>query len=115
MKSVFSAFVVFMCLQTANATIYGTIDNIFCGEMDPFVVGDTCITFITTENKKKVALNFNFDEWLNSYSEDESLWGRTISVNHCEKITEAEVVRVLKDYDSSYFYLNCAVEYVTIQ
>lgn len=116
MKCFLCALFVFLSLQTTQAaTISGTVDEVFCGEMDPFAVGDTCLMFVTTNENKKFGLNFDFDSWLNVFVDDGSLQGKTITAENCEKINDSNVINSLKDYNSSYFYMNCSVDFVTVK
>jgi hypothetical protein len=41
-------------LATIPMKIYGNVEQIYCGEMDPFQVGDVCVLFIQDKMNNKV-------------------------------------------------------------
>ena len=81
------------------------IDDFFCGEMDPFVVGDVCILFVS-HGDKKTAVLFDFDSLADV--DVDGLAGKKAKMNktRLSKIYNRDVLEVLIDYDNEYFYMN---------
>jgi hypothetical protein len=92
-------------------SVTGTIDDLFCGEMDPFVIGDSCVLFITEDktNDKLAFVYSDYDLWdvIDTMADEV---GKTtgmhieIDMNYQEKFYNKNAIHVLKDYDSRYFY-----------
>lgn len=90
-----------------------TVDDAFCGEMDPFVVGDVCLVFVTVSPESRIALVFDFDKFQNKFEDAaESLVGKNIYIDfyQVEIITDGKVISVLKDFNDSYYYMKAPVE-----
>ena len=81
------------------------VEDAFCGEMDPMVVGDVCIVFISLKNKK-LGLLMDFDDFLSSY-DPETLIGSKILFDKAYSftITNRYIINTLRKYDEDYFYL----------
>lgn len=80
------------------------VDDFFCGEMDPFVVGDVCILFVSYGDKKTAVL-FDFDSLADV--DVDALAGKKARLNtkRLTKLYDRDTLEVLVDYDSSYFYM----------
>lgn len=119
MKLVFSLAILLAGLssqaQNFSPAIYGRIQNVFCGEMDPFAVGDACVVFVKEfSTNKKLGLVYRDYDWMEQFlpmdQEMDFPIGNEVNVHYCEKIGNRAEVQTLKDYDSEYFYLNCSVD-----
>jgi hypothetical protein len=88
------------------AATKGTIDEFFCGEMDPFVVGDVCILNVTQDDGKKLAIVLDFDSFAYAYDEG-ALKGKRVALNidTLSYIYDEDALEVLRDFDDSYFYM----------
>lgn len=89
------------------------IDDFFCGEMDPFIVGDVCILFVSHADKK-TAVIFDFDSLADI--DVDALAGKKTKLNFklLSKIYDRDTLEVLIDYDKEYFYMttNASLEVV---
>lgn len=103
--------------STASFALSGKVVEAFCGEMDPFVVGDVCIvnTDIKKNEKQNIALVMNFDEFLEKY-EDGTLDGKDIVIDESSimNLQRRETIRVLQDFDDDYFYMSADIDAITI-
>jgi hypothetical protein len=92
------------------------INDFFCGEMDPFVVGDVCIVNVTVGIDKKIAILFDFDSVVNEIEGTEIFIGRKakIDMNKLSKIYDRDVLEVLKDFDEDYFYMNTNFDFFEV-
>ena len=94
------------------SVITGTAEDIVCGEMDPFAVGDACIVYTTDEaTGMKLGLVYDDYDWaIVHVPETDSvgdLVGDRFEASTCEKIYDRDQISVLKDFNSEYFYVNC--------
>ena len=102
--------IIILCLislsQTYSMNLSGYIDDAFCGEMDPFVVGDVCIVFIN-QNNTKLGFLMDYDEFLSNHNPDD-LIGETIlfEKNNISKIRNPHIIDTLRKYDDNYFYVD---------
>jgi hypothetical protein len=89
----------------ANETFKATVKGSVCIEVDPFVVGDTCLLSLEKSSGEELTLVLDFDEFQASY-EDQKLYGRRVEVRKSliKKITKRDVLEVLKDYAESEYY-----------
>jgi hypothetical protein len=92
------------------------IHDFFCGEMDPFVVGDVCIVNVTVGIDKKIALLFDFDSIVNEIEDTEIFNGRKakIDMNKLSKIYDRDVLEVLRDFDDKYFYMTTNYDFFEV-
>jgi len=101
-------------LAADNNEIEGTVVDVVCSEMDPFAVGDACVVFAEVDaTGAKRGLVYNDYDWSFLHvaepdSATDTVGDQFIAAG-CEKIYDMSVVNVLKDYNSSYFYLSCDV------
>ncbi len=102
-------------LESADR-IHGQVDYAFCGEMDPYEVGDACVVFVTEyETNKKFGLLYNDYDWAQKFladsdGDEDALNGDSVFVKYCSKIYISNQIDVLKDHDPNYFYLDCHVD-----
>ncbi|HBQ20891.1 MAG: hypothetical protein A2Z91_08560 [Deltaproteobacteria bacterium GWA2_38_16] len=84
----------------------GFVEDMYLGEMDPFVVGDACILNVRTEDKLYGLVQAD-DSCYGKEQELKSLKGKWISISnsHLTTIDNKEAIRVLKEFDSEPFYL----------
>ena len=112
MKKTLLALSLLIFAITAQATTFNaTIDDIWCGEMDPFAIGDVCVVFVTKEKgNSKLGILFDFDAFLEENDEYEIMIGRKATINSAtySKIRDREIIDILKRFDSSYFYLQAS-------
>jgi hypothetical protein len=97
-----------------SGTFNAKVDDTMCGEIDPFVIGDACILQLTQENGKRLGLVFDFDDFMNRFTEYE-LNGKRVKIDDrfISKITESDVIRELQDYSSDYFYMTADIEAIS--
>lgn len=97
---------------SVEETIEGNVNDVFCGELDPYY-GDVCIVFIEESSaKSKMALTFDFDKFNEVFSDPldgdtSKLHNKTVMAADCKPIKDSQSIASLKGYDSKYFYLNC--------
>lgn len=84
----------------------GTAEELFCGEMDPFVVGDVCLLNVTLKNNQKLSILLDFDTIVEEEIEG-TLAGSQVLIfeNTLRKIYDRETLRVLRRFDEGYFYM----------
>ncbi|MCO4794240.1 MAG: hypothetical protein KC493_11030 [Bacteriovoracaceae bacterium] len=111
MKTLLTLLFVLTSFSSFSSTIFkATVEDTFCVEMDPFVVGDVCLLNLEREdNGKKLTLLLDFDEFSN---QDGELEGQVLSVDSSklEKIRNREVLSILLDYDNNYYYMNASID-----
>jgi hypothetical protein len=95
------------CAPSANAndlSIDGRIKKVITAEMDPFVVGETCIIIVSTSEKKTVLLQTDFEKC--NDNSDELYEGRGLSVylDETNVIVDPDVLSILSEIQAdSYF------------
>lgn len=112
MKVLFNICLLFMCFSAqAGNSVKAKVLDTFCGEMDPFAVGDICILNIETTEAKKLAILIDFDQFIMTYN-DEELLGKTvmIDIDSLEKIYDRDELEVLIDFDSTYYYMHGSID-----
>lgn len=84
-----------------------TIDDVFCGEVDPFIVGDVCIVSLSQETGEKISIVMDIDNYYNQFNEFDLEEGLGVIVNQdsLELIDNTNILNILKQYDSDYFYV----------
>jgi hypothetical protein len=90
-----------------------TVDDAFCGEIDPFVVGDACIVQLSTSKGSKIALVFPDYELEEKIGDSaETLNGQIVDVDFslAEKIYDYDVIHVLKSMGKKYFYMYAPID-----
>lgn len=96
------------------SVITGTLEDVFCGEMDPFAVGDVCVVFTTDEaTGMKLGLVYDDYDWgyihVPETDSAEDMVGDRFQASTCEKIHDRNQIGELKNYNGDYFYVRCYV------
>ena len=94
------------------SSIVGTMDDVYCGEMDPALVGDACIVFTKDES---TGVNFGLVypdyEWMSAHVPDTDsetdLIGDRFVASFCSKIYNKDKIGVLRDFKAGTYYLDC--------
>ena len=88
--------------------VQGTVDQVFSGEMDPFVVGDVCVTYVQQYDTQQVfglLEDADFCDYGQSY-EDALGFAVQVSQSDMLPVTQAED-RELQDFRTAqYFWLD---------
>lgn len=122
-RGVFMKNLLLVLSLIASTTTFATnsfmakVDDVFCGEMDPFVIGDVCVVNLTKEeDNKKLALLFDFDEFTTAYSEGE-LSKKLVEIDSSvlALVTDRDQLVVLRDFDSTYFYMFAEVKAIQVK
>ncbi len=101
------AFFMTTLVQADAASILsGTVEEVWCGELDPFF-GDTCIAFVVNEENQKYGLVLDFDAWQTNHSDQDALAGKPFSAASCETISDLDALKSLKKFNDQYLYLDC--------
>jgi len=100
--------------ESVPELIRGFTNDIVCGEMDPFVVGDVCVLYTTDlRTGKSFGLVYSDYDWARLHiPEPDSIgdWiGEEFEASSCELIADKDELRVLKGFRSGYEYLSCYV------
>ena len=99
----------FLSVNALCASYHAKVDDVLCGEIDPFIIGDACIIYLTRlEDQKKMAVLFDIDEVWNSLGESiDGFTGKRVLVNprYFSKIYNPAQIEELRQMDSKYFYL----------
>ena len=114
MKKLLIALALLSSFTIQASTVKATINEVVCGEMDPFVIGDACILFSTdNETGNKIGLVYSDYDWAYEHASDlnnyDVLNGRSFKADNCETFKNYDAIRELKDYNSDYFYLSCNI------
>lgn len=114
MKNLITFLAIFLTISTTARPIKGTIDDVFCGEVDPFAVGDACLVLTTdTETGNKLGLVYRDFDWSYNFipaNEDATTAiGKEFTADLCSTIPNIDIIRELKEFNSEYFYLECNV------
>lgn len=96
-------------MAQANAlNLVGTVTEAFCGEMDPFVVGDACLVRVQTQDYKDAVVLLDFDNFQDIYSEEdqENMVGDVVVINGVDLAENQEEVAYAMDFlgDNITFY-----------
>ena len=115
MKSMLLILSILISFNISAQVMNGTIDEVICAEMDPFVVGDVCIVFSTDlQSGSSVGLVYrDYDfayQYLNNLMDWDEFVGREFSADYCEHLTNFNEIGVLKSFNPNYFYLNCELQ-----
>lgn len=90
----------------AAMNLSGTVDEVWCGELDPFF-GDTCVAFVVNDENQKYGLVLDFDAWQTNHPDQDALSGKPFSAASCEIISDFDALKSLKNFNDQYFYLDC--------
>ncbi len=84
------------------------IDDIFCGEIDPYILNDHCLVLTTTDQQYKVAVLFGVEQFLKYYQGYDSMVGKQIFIDdtYYQMINNQQILQALKRFDSNYYYLD---------
>lgn len=90
----------------AGNTFTAKVEEAFCGEMDPFIIGDVCVVNLIKDNGDKLAVVVDFDQFTLAYTEGE-LDNKKVEVDssRLSYITDRDQLGVLRDFDADYFYM----------
>ena len=75
--------IILLVLFSINSfAVSGIVKEVFCGEMDPFHVGDACLIELEDSNKKRVVVLYDFDYFLETHSEESmnSMIGKKLNI-----------------------------------
>jgi hypothetical protein len=94
--------------------IRGFANDIVCGEIDPYAVGDACIVYTTDRTTgKRLGLVYNdYDFATIHIPEPDSIddWiDEEFEASTCELIEDPNKISELKELDPSYIYIHCYV------
>jgi hypothetical protein len=113
MRFLVISLLTFLSMSTFATNKYAAdVDSVFCGEMDPFAIGDICVVFTTSQKgKKKIAILVDMYEYLSTYQEGE-LDGQSVIVDlsSTDKIYGSKKLYSLNRYDNNYHYLDGIVD-----
>lgn len=93
-------------------SIVGTAEDVLCGEIDPFAVGDACVVFTTDEETGiKFGLLYHDYDWIEAHVPDTDdstdMIGDRFVASSCTKMFDRNKINELRDYKSDYFYIDC--------
>ncbi|MBT5093887.1 MAG: hypothetical protein HOM21_06580, partial [Halobacteriovoraceae bacterium] len=98
--------------KAMTGTLKATVDEVFCGEMDPMVWGDICLILVSKGNKKYgiVADHEGFFEDYDLEGEASQLNGHPITVDftEVERIESKSKRRILRRYAKGYFFVTAS-------
>lgn len=94
--------------------IRGNTEDIICGEIDPYAVGDACVVYTTDKTTgKKLGLVYDDYDWIALHipepdSTDDWI-GEEFEASTCELIKDPNAISELKSLNgnSEYFFVNC--------
>lgn len=98
MKSLLLALSMFFVVN-ANAGEYGfSVDQILCGEIDPFVVGDACVVELS-HKQKKLALVVDFDAFQANFATEAESYADQVMMVQMHKLKKVswDTVKVLRE------------------
>jgi hypothetical protein len=106
-KIILSILIIMNSLSFASIT-EGKIDNIFCGEWDPYFIGDACILFVEEAQNTKTIIIYDIDEFT-YFLEDmnienfEELNGKNISFdkNNYQSVKDRDLLYEFKSHDKN--------------
>ena len=116
MKYSIAALSLSLSLSSFGATFSATVDEAWCGEVSPMVIGDACILQVTKTNGVKLGLVFDFDDFTNLYGEVE-LAGAKVKINdeYLSKITDFDAISELRQFSGHYFYMYSDLDALTVR
>jgi hypothetical protein len=114
MKTLLITLIFITSFSLKAEVVEGTINDVICAEINPFVIGDACILFSTDKNTgNKVGLVYSDYTWAYEYASESNDWsvftGRTFSASSCDTFTSYDEIRELKEYNAEYFYYRCNI------
>ena len=116
MKYSLAALLLSLSLSSFGATFTATVDEAWCGEVSPMVIGDACILQVTKTNGVKLGLVFDFDDFTNLYGEME-LTGAKVKINdeYLSKITDYNAISELRQFSGHYFYMYSDIDALIVR
>ncbi len=114
MKSLFAITAFILSMNAFSANLKATVKESFCGEIDPFAVGDACLVYLETKTNQKLALLMDFDHFQNEYLENE-LKDQAVIIN-TDLLTNlsGDVLAELRSMDSSYYYQEAQLDALSL-
>ncbi len=108
MKLFIAALISTVSISASAGKFNATLDEVFCGEVDPFVVGEACVLSMTKEDGSKVGLVVDIDAYFEEYYDDDLEEGLSVVVDDSslKNIYSRSVLGVLQNSMSKdYYYL----------
>lgn len=104
-----------LSISAAAAPVVGTIEDVMCGEINPYIIGDACIVYTTDEDTgSKLGLVYGDYDWLERFVPSDSsiddMVGDRFQAKDCRQLRSSSEIRELKKLNSEYFYLTCDIE-----
>lgn len=97
----------------ANGVV-GTVTDAFCGEIDPFAIGDACLVFVKENASGRLyGLHYHDYDFMSVVLEDQSdmsdLVGKEVEAYSCDFFEDSNAIYALKRFNSRAFYYDCYV------
>jgi len=114
-KQILILFLTIFSLNSFASNELAKVDDVYCGEMDPFVIGDVCVINLSKANNTKLAIVIDMDEFFNIYDEGD-LDGKSVEVDSStlSPIYDSQTLSILRDFDNEYFYLTGSIDSIVL-